>query len=292
MFEEKFMCQAIKLALRGRGRTSPNPVVGAVIVNDAGEIVGQGYHQEAGGPHAEINALNQAGDKARGATLYVNLEPCCHFGRTPPCTEAIIARGIKKVVAAHADPNPRISGQGFLRLKQAGLEVEAGLLEAKARAINEVFIKYIITGLPFVSLKTAVTLDGKTAVKTGESRWITGVKARKYVHWLRDGVDALLTGIGTVKQDDPLLTTRLKRGGKNPVRVVVDSNGSIDPEARLLKAAGAPTIIAVTEKVPPGKLKRLRDKGAEVLMLNSKDGRVDLRGLMEALGKRQITSIM
>lgn len=290
--DELYMKQALMLAAQGLGRTSPNPVVGAVIVAD-GSIVGQGWHQAAGTPHAEVHALAQAGRLARNATLYVTLEPCCHHGRTGPCTDAIIAAGVKRVVVAMTDPNPLVRGKGIQKLRQHGLEVLEGVCAAEAAQLNEVFIKWIATGLPFGVLKTAITLDGKIATYTGHSKWITSERSREYVHGLRNMYDAILVGIGTVLADDPSLTTRLPGGGKNPIRVIVDSKGRIPLEAKLLCDCEAPVIIAVGPEAPAEKLAALQAKGAEVLKLPLVAGRgVSLRHLFVELGQRNITSIL
>lgn len=290
--DELYMKQALMLAAQGLGRTSPNPVVGAVIVAD-GSIVGQGWHQAAGTPHAEVHALAQAGRLARNATLYVTLEPCCHHGRTGPCTDAIIAAGVKRVVVAMTDPNPLVRGKGIQKLRQHGLEVLEGVCAAEAAQLNEVFIKWIATGLPFGVLKTAITLDGKIATYTGHSKWITSERSREYVHGLRNMYDAILVGIGTVLADDPSLTTRLPGGGKNPIRVIVDSKGRIPLEAKLLCDCEAPVIIAVGPEAPAAKLAALQAKGAEVLTLPLVAGRgVSLRHLFVELGQRNITSIL
>jgi diaminohydroxyphosphoribosylaminopyrimidine deaminase/5-amino-6-(5-phosphoribosylamino)uracil reductase len=289
--DEYYLRRTFELAARARGRTSPNPLVGAVIVRD-GQVVGEGFHRQAGLPHAEIEALKAAGEAARGATLYVNLEPCCHTGRTGPCTEAIIAAGIKRVVAAMPDPNPLVAGKGFTRLREAGIEVTTGLLEKEARALNEAFVKYITTRRPFVILKTAMSLDGKIATVTGESKWITGPEARRYVHELRDSCDAILAGIGTVLKDDPSLTTRLPEGGRDPVRVILDSRARTPLTARVLtQESTAPTLIAVTEMAPGERVAALREAGAEVLVCGPGPA-VDLGLLLSALGEREITSLL
>lgn len=289
---DEYMWLAIKLALKAQGQTSPNPLVGALIVKN-GIIVGRGFHCQAGTPHAEINALTEAGNKAQGAELYVNLEPCSHFGRTPPCVDAIIQKKIMKVFMGMVDPNPLVRGKGIRRLKEAGIEVATGILEKECRKLNEVFIKYITTKRPFVILKAAASLDGRVAAESGDSQWITNEKSREYVHQLRSTVDAVLVGIGTVKKDDPLLTCRLKnRQGKDPIRIVVDSTLSISPQAKVLNLnSQAPTIIATTPKAPLKKRALIEKKGARVLVIPSKD-RVDLRLLMETLGKEEITSVL
>ena len=220
-----FMNRALTLAEQGKGRTSPNPLVGAVIVNDA-EVVGEGYHQKAGEPHAEVHALQSAGEKAKGGTLYVNLEPCCHWGRTPPCTDTLIQVGIKHVYVAHLDPNPKVAGKGMQQLEDAGIEVNVGLCAEAAEKLNEIYIKHVKIGLPFVILKTAMSLDGKIATSTGQSQWITSPASRKKAHEIRNEVDAILVGIGTVLSDNPSLTTRLPDGqGIDATRIVLDSHG-------------------------------------------------------------------
>ncbi|MDN5348040.1 MAG: diaminohydroxyphosphoribosylaminopyrimidine deaminase [Clostridia bacterium] len=293
MTDESYMQRALELARLGLGRTSPNPAVGAVVVS-RGEVVGEGYHQKAGTPHAEIHALQAAGSRAKGATLYVTLEPCCHFGRTPPCTKAIIAAGIRRVVAAMPDPNPRVSGKGLAELREAGLEVEVGVLAQEAQELNEAFIKYITSGRPWVTMKMAVSLDGKIATFTGASRWITGPESRLKAHQMRDTHDVVLVGIGTVLADDPLLTTRLPGGrGRDAARVILDSRLRIPLEARVVRLASpAPTLVATTAAAPPEKLAILQGKGVEVLILPSEEGRVSWPALLEALAARGWTSIL
>ncbi|ACX53061.1 riboflavin biosynthesis protein RibD [Ammonifex degensii KC4] len=288
--DEFFMRRALELALKARGRTSPNPMVGAVLVKE-GRVIAEGYHRRAGMPHAEIEALRAAGEEARGATLYVNLEPCCHVGRTGPCTEAIIAAGIKRVVVAMEDPNPLVAGKGIKILREAGLEVTVGVLEQEARRLNEVFVKFITTREPFVVLKVAMTLDGKIATSTGEARWITGPEARAYVHELRDTYDAILVGKGTVLKDDPSLTARLP-GARDPVRVILSSLADLPLSARVLNLnSSAPTWVAVTEQAPPSRIKALQGKGAEVLVCGP-GPQVDLKLLLKELGRREITGVL
>lgn len=289
----QYMRRALELARLGLGRTSPNPAVGAVIVRD-GRVVGEGYHQKAGTPHAEIHALRAAGEAARGATLYVTLEPCCHYGRTPPCTEAIKGAGIRRVVAAMADPNPKVAGGGFQDLRRAGIEVETGLLEDEARRLNEAFIKYITTGRPWVTMKVAMTLDGKIATRTGASRWITGPESRLKAHELRDTHDAVLVGIGTVLADDPALTTRLPGNrGRDPVRVILDSRLRIPLTAKVLHLpSSAPTLVATTAAAPAEVRERLQAMGVEVLIFPEEDGRVAWEPLLAELAGRQLTSIL
>jgi len=291
--DDRFMWMALDLARQGRGRTSPNPVVGAVVTQDS-EVVGSAYHQAAGSPHAETIALKKAGEKARGATLYVNIEPCSHHGRTGPCTEAIIKAGITRVVAAMQDPNPLVSGRGFARLKEKGIKVKEGVLEHKARRLNESFIKYITTGYPFVGIKVAMSLDGKIGTVTGESHWITGEKSRQYVHRLRDQSDVILSGIETVLSDDPRFTARVDSGGgKDPLRVIVDSSARLPIDARLIESSStAGTVLAVTENASPEKCRMLANKGVEIITLPSKEGRVDLTALMKKLAERELTTVL
>jgi diaminohydroxyphosphoribosylaminopyrimidine deaminase/5-amino-6-(5-phosphoribosylamino)uracil reductase len=266
-------------------------MVGAVVVRD-GKIVGEGWHHKAGTPHAEIHALSEAGELSRGATIYVTLEPCSHYGRTGPCTEAIIKAGLKKVVVAMSDPNPLVSGSGLKRLSEQGIEVVEGVLAKEAAKINETFIKWITAKMPFGVLKTAMTLDGKIAAYTGHSKWITSVPARECVHTLRDTYDAILTGIGTVLADDPALTTRLSEGGRNPIRIIVDSKARIPLAAQIIKDKLAPTIIAVTNEAPEEKIRALKALGIEVLIVPDVMGRVDIYALFKSLAEKNITSIL
>jgi diaminohydroxyphosphoribosylaminopyrimidine deaminase/5-amino-6-(5-phosphoribosylamino)uracil reductase len=291
--DEQFMGEALALAAQARGRTSPNPMVGSVVVKD-GRVVGRGYHVKAGAPHGEAAALGDAGAHAKGATLYVTLEPCCHYGRTPPCTKAIIAAGIRRVVAAMRDPNPLVSGQGLEELRQAGIEVKLPVLEAEAAALNEVFIKYITTKRPFVLLKVAASLDGKIATVTGESRWITNERSRLLVHQLRDQVDAIMVGINTVLRDDPLLTTRLPGGGgRDPMRIIVDSRLRLPCEARVLTASTtAWTLVATTPEAPREKQRQLEAAGAKILIVEGDGPRVPLGSLLDQLGAMQVTSVL
>jgi len=289
--DERYMGEALKLAQRALGRTSPNPMVGAVIVKN-GQIVGRGWHHKAGTAHAEIHALNEAGASAAGATIYVTLEPCSHTGRTGPCTEALIYAGIKKVVVAMTDPNPLVAGRGLDSLRRAGIEVVEGVLAAQAAQLNEIFIKWITTGMPFIALKTAMTLDGKIATYTGHSRWITSSDARLYVHALRNQYDAILVGIGTVLADNPELTTRLPQGGKNPIRIILDSEARTPLTAKVVVDGQAPTIIAVTARAPTDRTEALRQAGVEVLVLSECSNEVSLRSLFKLLGSRMITSIL
>ncbi len=291
--DEFWMGRALDLAARGRGRTSPNPMVGAVIVRD-GQLVGEGFHAYAGSDHAEVVAHREAGSAASGATLYVSLEPCCHHGRTPPCVDEIVHAGIRRVVAASEDPNPAVSGRGIAALREAGLTVEVGLLGGEAARLNEAFFKYVRTGLPFATLKVAASLDGKIATRTGESRWITGESARRLVHQLRNEADAVLVGIGTVLRDDPLLTTRLGIADqRDPIRVIVDNLARLPLRAKVVnRASTAPTILAVSQMAPQSKLEALEREGVQVIVVENSPRRVSLERLMEALGKRGILSVI
>lgn len=288
-----FMKRALALARQGKGRTTPNPMVGAVIVN-VGRVVGEGYHQKSGGPHAEIHALRAAGGAARGGTLYVNLEPCCHQGRTPPCTEALIQAGIAHVYVAEVDPNPRVANEGIHQLESAGIQVHVGLCADESAQLNEVHRKYIQTRQPFVILKMAMSLDGKIATAAGESQWITSLASRHRGHMIRDEVDAILVGRGTVTKDNPALTTRLETGrGQDATRIVVDSHGRTSPEARIFNPeSSAGVIIAVTPSAPIENIKALERVGAEVITVPTEDKRVCLRTLMDILGGREITSLL
>jgi diaminohydroxyphosphoribosylaminopyrimidine deaminase / 5-amino-6-(5-phosphoribosylamino)uracil reductase len=286
----KFMRRALTLARKGIGRTSPNPAVGCVIVKD-GTIVGEGWHRKAGTPHAEIHALVMAGDAARGADVYVTLEPCCHTGATPPCSDALIRAGVRRVVAGMRDPNPRVSGGGLMALDQAGIETACGVLESECLSINLPFIKHITTGLPYVTYKCAMTLDGKIASSTGESRWISSQQSRKYVHRMRSHNDAVMVGIDTILTDNPLLTVRHVKG-RNPLRIIVDSNLRTPASVRILSGTLAKkTIIATTIRELAAHQHYLQS-GATVLVCNSQDNRVDLRDLLKKLGMLGVQSIL
>ena len=288
-----FMERALDLARQAQGRTRPNPLVGAVIVK-AGRVVGEGYHQKAGTPHAELHALNAAGESARGATLYVNLEPCCHWGRTPPCTEALLQAGVAEVYVATVDPNPQVAGEGIRRLQDAGVRVHVGLCAGAAARLNEVHTKYIQTGKPFVILKTAMSLDGKIATASGESQWITSEASRQRGHEIRDAVDAILVGSGTVIRDNPALTTRLQgREGQDATRIVLDSYGRTATDARIFNPeSSAGVIVAVTRNAPLQNVKALEKVGAEVITVPAVHGKVCFKRLMETLGEREITSVL
>ncbi|CAN2040378.1 diaminohydroxyphosphoribosylaminopyrimidine deaminase / 5-amino-6-(5-phosphoribosylamino)uracil reductase [Candidatus Magnetomoraceae bacterium gMMP-15] len=284
---------AINLARLGEGFTSPNPMVGAVVVKD-GVIVGRGWHRKVGGPHAEVNALQDAGDKAKGATIYVSLEPCNHTGRTPPCTQLILKSGISRVVSAMKDPNPDVAGGGLKYLQENGLEVSCGICEAEAKKLNQAFIKYITTKLPFVTLKCASTLDGRIATKTGDSKWITNESSRRFVHKIRHASDAIMVGIGTVMQDNPSLTTRLDDiNGVDPTRIILDTNLSISPDAKVLHLnSEAKTIVVTGESISDEKKSIIRDTGAEIISISLKNSRIDLKHLMQHLGSIGITSLL
>jgi diaminohydroxyphosphoribosylaminopyrimidine deaminase/5-amino-6-(5-phosphoribosylamino)uracil reductase len=292
---QHYMEHALSLARLALGYTSPNPAVGAVIVKD-GRVVGMGYTQPAGSEHAEIVALRQAGDKACGATLYVTLEPCCHYGRTPPCTEAIIEAGVSEVHIALLDPNPVVSGRGVTRLNEHGIKTHIGMCQQQAYEINEAYIKHITTGLPFVVAKFAMSLDGKIATRTRHSKWITGEEARRYAHVLRHTVDAIMVGANTVILDNPRLTAR-GCGGKGgmkkaqPVRLVVDSKGRIPVNARIFEPPGE-VLLAVAAPFDSAKKKEFVEAGAEVLELPAKEGLVDIEELLRLLGKRGIVTVL
>lgn len=280
---------ALDEARKGLGRTSPNPPVGAVIVKN-GQVVGVGYHAAAGGPHAEVMALRQAGAEAEGADLYVTLEPCDHQGKTAPCSPAVVAAGIKRAFVGSVDPNPLVSGRGVARMRNAGLEVEVGLLGEDADALIEGWARFITTGLPFVTLKVASTLDGRIATRTGDSRWITGEAARERVHSLRSQVDAVIVGRGTVEADDPRLDARVP-GGHDPVRVVLDSSLKMAPTARMLQLPGR-TWIACVEPLDQERARALEAAGAELLPVAAKDGKVDLDDLLRRLARKGVAEVL
>lgn len=288
-----FMREALVQARKGLGRTSPNPSVGSVIVRH-GEIIAKGYHRRAGLPHAEVEALNKLDETASGTTLYVTLEPCNHYGRTPPCTDLILKSGIARVVVGMEDPNPGVSGGGCGFLRKNGISVTTGVLEAECRRLNEAFTKFITRRRPFVAIKSALTLDGWSATATGHSKWITNDKSRQYVHRLRDQSDAVMVGIGTVLADDPLLTTRLKRGrGKDPLRIIVDAHLKTPLNSKVLNNdSSAETIIAVGPDVTFDSSKEFRKKGARILTCPIKAGRIDLTTLMDKLGEMSVVSLL
>jgi len=284
---------ALNLAKLGEGRTRPNPPVGAVIVRE-GRVVGQGFHPRAGEPHAEIFALREARESARGAELYVTLEPCCHTGRTGPCTEAIIAAGIRKVYVGAVDPNPRVAGNGIAQLREAGIDVEQGLMESECRYLVAPFARHVTTGMPLVLFKGAMTLDGVTATRSGDSRWISSAESRDQVHRLRDRVDALMVGAGTVLADNPRLTTRLQEGGRDADRIIVDTRLRIPEDASVLEShSGARVIVATTKAADPQKRQRLEGRGVEILETSpGADSRIDPRALCRVLGQQGYQYIM
>ena len=289
--ESEYMRHAIALAKNGEGRTNPNPLVGAVLVKN-NEIIGEGFHQKYGGLHAEREALKNCeenGNSAEGATLYVTLEPCCHFGKQPPCTQAIVEAGIRRVVVGSRDPNPLVHGKGNSFLREQGIEVTEDFLKDECDALNPIFFHYISTRTPYVALKYAMTADGKTASKTGKSKWITGEKSRLFVHQLRNRYSCILAGIGTVLSDNPLLTSRIP-GGRNPVRIICDSKLRIPLDCNIVKTAKEiPTIIACCQENE--KKSALEKSGCEVLCLPGKTG-VDLKKLTKTLGKRSLDSVL
>ncbi|QGU93879.1 bifunctional diaminohydroxyphosphoribosylaminopyrimidine deaminase/5-amino-6-(5-phosphoribosylamino)uracil reductase RibD [Clostridium bovifaecis] len=290
-----YMKRAIELSKLGIGYTYPNPLVGAVIVKN-NRIIGEGYHAHYGGPHAEINALKSAGEDVKGSTMYVTLEPCSHYGKTPPCANAIVKSGIEKVIVGMKDPNDLVAGRGIEILKKNGIEVIVGVFEEEVKKLNEIFIKYITTGLPFCIMKTAMTLDGKIATATGDSKWISNELSREYVHEIRHRVSGVMVGIGTVLEDDPSLTTRLKyKNGRDSARIIVDTKARIPLEANVLNLnsdVNAKTIIATTELAQEEKLKALEDMGAEIIVTPQKSSKVDLTYLMRRLGDMGIDSIL
>ena len=287
-----FMRRALELARNGLGLASPNPMVGAVLVAD-GRVVGEGWHEGPGTAHAEVMALEAAGDRARGATLYATLEPCSHQGRTPPCATRVVEAGVARVVAALQDPNPLVDGSGCGLLRKAGVEVVVGVLQDEGRELIAGFAKHIGTGLPFVVLKMAASLDGKIAARDGSSRWITGEEARRDAHRLRAGSDAVVVGVGTALADDPSLTVRLDRyRGRQPLRVVVDGRGRLPASATVLNGT-ALALVATTPSAPPGARAAWEGRGADVLVLDpDEEGRVPLGGLMAALGKRDVQTVL
>lgn len=280
------MARALRLAAQGLYTTTPNPRVGAVVVNGS-EVVGEGWHRRAGEPHAEVLALAQAGPRARGATVYVTLEPCSHFGRTPPCSQALVDAGVARVVAAMEDPNPRVNGQGLGRLRDAGVDVRCGLLRQQAEDLNPGFVSRMARGLPWVRLKVAASLDGRTALHDGRSQWITADAARADGHHWRARACAVLTGIGTVRDDDPRLTARDVATTRQPMRVLVDSRLEVPLDAQLLKG-GALVVCAVSN---PDKQRELADRGCEVLALPNAAGKVDLPALMRELAARDVNEL-
>ncbi len=282
------MAQALRLAEKGRYTTSPNPRVGCVIAR-AGKVVGEGWHERAGEPHAEVHALRAAGDEARGATAYVTLEPCSHHGRTPPCADALAAAGVSRVVVAMQDPNPLVAGRGLQRLREAGIRVDGGVLEAQAKLLNAGFVSRMTRQRPFVRVKVASSLDGRTALSNGKSFWITGPDARRDVHDWRAQACAVLTGIGTVLQDDPQLTVREVPTTRQPLRIVVDSQLRLPAAAKILD--GGPLLLVCADNAPVEREHLLGERGAEVLRCGAGE-RVDLPQLLQELGKRQLNEVL
>jgi len=288
MTQEQYMKLTLNLAKKGIGKTSPNPLVGAVVVKND-KIISRGYHKRFGEPHAEANALKACKDKAKNATLYVNLEPCCHYGKTPPCTDIIIKSGIRKVICATLDPNPQVNGRGIKALRQGGVKVDLGILEGEAKKLNEIYLKFVTTGLPFVMLKIAQTLDGKIATKLGDSKWITQEDSRRFVHSLRSSVDAVLVGANTVKKDNPELTIH-NAIGENPIRIILDASGKIPHSSKIIKEnKNGKTIIATTNRKTEEKFK---EKVEIWKVKRRKDDKVDLVQLLKKAGENQITSLL
>jgi diaminohydroxyphosphoribosylaminopyrimidine deaminase/5-amino-6-(5-phosphoribosylamino)uracil reductase len=285
--DQRFMARALELAERGLYTTSPNPRVGCVIVRD-GAIVGEGWHERAGGPHAEVSALEAAGARARGASAYVTLEPCVHQGRTSPCTEALIASGVSRVAAAVQDPNPLVGGRGLARLREAGIVSDVGLMEEEARELNIGFASRMTRGRPWVRMKVAASLDGKTALNNGRSRWITGEAARRDGHHWRARACGVLTGIGTVRDDDPQLTVRDVATSRQPLRVIVDSRLELPHTARVL---GGGRVLVAAAREDSGAITALREKGAEVVVIPNRAGKVELPELMRELARREMNEV-
>jgi diaminohydroxyphosphoribosylaminopyrimidine deaminase/5-amino-6-(5-phosphoribosylamino)uracil reductase len=289
--DEHFMALACRLARRGRGKTKPNPMVGAVLVRN-GEVIGTGYHRRYGGPHAEVAAFRNADRDPGGATLYVNLEPCFHHGRTPPCVDLILEKKIARVVIGAVDPNPRVNGRSIRRLRRNGIEVTCGVLEEACRDLNEVFFRFIGTGKPFVTLKAALSLDGKIACHTGTSQWISGDVSRRKVHRLRNSVDAILVGMGTVLEDNPSLTVRGIPGSINPLRVILDSRLRTPVTSKVL-GPEAPTLIATTDRASQRKMEQVKKRGAILEVFPADEhGRVPLGALMKRLGNREVQHLL
>ncbi len=286
----EYMRMALALARRGAGRTSPNPAVGAVLVR-GGKVVGRGYHRAAGLPHAEVEAIRAAGRAARGADLYVTLEPCCHVGRTGPCTEAVLSAGIRRVAAAMKDPNPAVSGKGLAALRKAGLDVACGLLEEKAMDLNRPYCRWVVSGKPFVTLKLAISLDGQIAASTGASRWISGEESRRIVHRMRAESDAVLVGGGTLRKDDPLLSSRV-RGGRDPIRIAVTSRLSGVSDLRIFRG-GKGRVLFICPRGASGRhADRVASLGGRVLELPSRKGLISAGDLLRALGREGVTSLL
>jgi diaminohydroxyphosphoribosylaminopyrimidine deaminase/5-amino-6-(5-phosphoribosylamino)uracil reductase len=289
--DKHYLRMACRLAVKAAGRTSPNPMVGAVLVR-GGKVIATGFHRIAGEDHAEIVAIKRAGIKAKGATLYINLEPCSHYGRTPPCSQALIHARIKEVVAGMKDPNPLVAGRGFRQLRRAGIRVRFGLLKQECRTLNEAFTKYITRRLPFVILKLAASLDGKIAAATGDARWISSADSRRMVHQLRDQVDAVVAGVGTVIADDPRLTCRIP-GGRNPWRVILDSHLRIPLSAQLFRQPDPEKNIIVTgDRSPQKKIRALQSLGARVWQVKLRHGRIPWTAILKQLAAQGTLSVI
>lgn len=289
--DEYYMGLAINLARKGIGKVNPNPMVGAVIVKD-NKIVGTGYHEKYGGKHAEINAIENSRESLNGSTMYVNLEPCSHFGKTPPCVDKIIESKINKVVIASVDPNPLVQGKGVKKLRDAGIEVKVGVLDEENKKLNEVFLKYIKNKKPFVVMKVAMSLDGKISTTTGQSKWISCDESRRYVHKLRSEVMSILVGINTVIKDNPMLDCRLENG-KNPIRIIVDTTLKIPIDSKIVSSSKSiRTIVVTTKRANRNVMKLLEDKGVEILTVNLKNNLVDLKEMINKLGELNIDSIL
>jgi diaminohydroxyphosphoribosylaminopyrimidine deaminase/5-amino-6-(5-phosphoribosylamino)uracil reductase len=289
MGDNEYMKLAISLAQATTGQTSPNPCVGAVLVKNS-ELISTGVHTKAGTPHAEVRAIQQAGEEARESTLYVTLEPCSHYGKTPPCADLIIGSGIKKVFVATLDPNPLVAGKGIEKLMRAGIEVETDLCKEDATKLNEKFFHFIQTNTPFVTLKGAVSFDGKTAAKTGDSKWITSPEARKDVHQLRHEHDGILVGINTIIKDNPLLTTRRPQGGKNPIRIILDTNLRIPLTANVVQDRSSQTIIFTGKNFDPKRANELKGVGIEIISFDSEQ--ISVKEVLKILGNKNVMSLL
>ncbi|MBB5323489.1 diaminohydroxyphosphoribosylaminopyrimidine deaminase/5-amino-6-(5-phosphoribosylamino)uracil reductase [Anoxybacillus tepidamans] len=286
--DERYMRFALEVAKTGLGQTAPNPAVGAVVVKN-GEIVGFGAHLKAGEPHAEVHAIRMAGDKAKGATVYVTLEPCSHFGKTPPCADLLVETGVKRVVIATTDPNPLVAGKGIEKLQNAGIDVTVGVLKEEADELNRIFFHYITTKTPFVTLKYACSLDGKIATKTGDSKWITSEEARRDVHSYRALHDAILVGVNTVIADDPRLTVRLSEGGKNPIRIILDTHLRTPFHANVIQDTEAETWLIVGSDVPKERMALYEKPHVRIIPMNAPN--IDIRELLHMLAEQKVTSV-
>jgi len=287
--DKKWMKLALKIAKKGEGKVSPNPMVGAVLTNN-GEMIAQGFHRYFGGPHAEVEVIKKAKDRTKGATLYVTLEPCCHYGKTPPCTTRIIKSGIRRVVIATLDPNPLVSGKGVEELRRAGIEVDVGVCEKEAKELNEAFLKFMKKRIPLVTVKVAASLDGKIATHLGESKWITGSKSRDFAHRLRDKADAVLVGINTVIKDNPSL---LPFSRKHFLRIVLDSKLRIPLEARVLKDQDkADTFIFTTQRAEKQKIEELNNQGGKIVVVKEEEKRVNLLEVLKKLGELEVMNLL